>query len=93
MPNLELAQKTHDLLYYLENPRIYDSGKESLEIPHLKYPKVWQVIWPRFFRNPNNDSLKVSSVLAFDNHPQHIVSNVHPHLTSALPPTLPSFFT
>jgi hypothetical protein len=31
MPNLELAQKTHDLLYYLENPRIYDSGKVSLE--------------------------------------------------------------
>ena len=30
MPNLELAQKTHDLLYYLENPRIYDSGKNVL---------------------------------------------------------------
>ena len=30
MPNLELAQKTHDLLYYLENPRIYDIGKNVL---------------------------------------------------------------
>jgi hypothetical protein len=28
MPNLELAQKTHDLLYYLEILEIYDRGKE-----------------------------------------------------------------
>jgi hypothetical protein len=46
MPNLQFARKTHDLLYYLENPRIYDIGK-------------------------------VSSILALDDHLQHVVSNVH----------------
>jgi hypothetical protein len=39
MPNLELAPKTHDLLYYLENPRIYDSGKLSLVLGSENHPQ------------------------------------------------------
>jgi hypothetical protein len=38
MPNLELALKTHDLLNYLENPWIYDSGKEDRKILGFKHP-------------------------------------------------------
>ncbi len=47
MPNLELAQKTHDLLYYLENPRIYDSGKLSLILGPLNRPQ--HIVFKHYF--------------------------------------------
>jgi hypothetical protein len=63
MPNLELARKTHDLLYYLEKPRIYDSGKEPRKIFGFQWPRYWTAVYTL--------DLNLRNILVFGGEARH----------------------
>ncbi len=80
MPNLKLAQKTHDLLYYLENPGIYDNGK-LYDIKPIFSGDIGRLdIISYFLNSPHCQAFFLLGAMAFE-HPVHSLVVIPLHLS------------